>query len=331
MSFGNPSNNRLGILGSLCSSGGVGSQTTLRAGCANSGSATNVRLWDSVKASGTLTVNPTSGSATENDDFDVKIVPPTVGTFWDSRIGANANNHDDGFKFTEAVTAGSPSISSSSRPRGDTIRFVFDYAEGETALTAQITVTGQIKASYSSFTYNVGDWCGGDSGTADCVVTVTELGGFDCLHESILVNTDEGLKHIDTLSIGDRVLSYNFKNNEIESVQILKILKPEHKGLYKVKFDNDVEIILTKPHPIISEDGKLFSISPELALKMYDLKCDELKIDTSIKTIEGSSKVISMEKIPDTHKTYTINTINRNFYASNFLVHSEMKLEFNKQ
>ena len=56
------------------------------------------------------------------------------------------------------------------------------------------------------------------------------MGGFDCLHESILVNTDEGLKHIDTLSIGDRVLSYNFKNNEIESVQILKILKPEHKG-----------------------------------------------------------------------------------------------------
>ena len=44
--------------------------------------------------------------------------------------------------------------------------------KGETALTAQITVTGQIKASYSSFTYNVGDWCGGDSGTADCVVTV---------------------------------------------------------------------------------------------------------------------------------------------------------------
>ena len=72
MSFGNPSNNRLGILGSLCSSGGVGSQTTLRAGCANSGSATNVRLWDSFKASGTLTVNPTSGSATENDDFDVE-------------------------------------------------------------------------------------------------------------------------------------------------------------------------------------------------------------------------------------------------------------------
>ena len=174
MSFGNPSNNRLGILGSLCSSGGVGSQTTLRAGCANSGSATNVRLWDSFKASGTLTVNPTSGSATENDDFDVKIVPPTVGTFWDSRIGANANNHDDGFKFTEAVTAGSPSISSSSRPRGDTKRFVFDYAEGETALTAQITVTGQIKASYSSFTYNVGDWCGGDSNSPTCVVTIAE-------------------------------------------------------------------------------------------------------------------------------------------------------------
>ena len=335
MSFGSPSNNRLGILGSLCSSGGVGSQTILRAGCANSGSATNVRLWDSFKASGTIDLSPATGTSESGENFDIKIVPPTVGTFWDSRIGSNANNYNDGFNFSCArlVTGNNGvGVDSVSYPRGDTARYVFDFG-GENIPSPKIRVTGIINdtAGAGGTTYNVGDWCGGDSNSDYCDVTISELEGFDCLHESILVNTDEGLKHIDTLSIGDRALSYNFKNNEIESVQILKILKPEHKGLYKVKFDNDVEIILTKPHPIISEDGKLFSISPELALKMYDLKCDELKIDTSIKTIEGSSKVISMEKIPDTHKTYTINTINRNFYASNFLVHSEMKLEFNKQ
>ena len=181
MAFGNPSNNSLSTLGSLCSSGGGGSETTLRAGCANSGSATDVALWDSFKASGTVALSPTSGTSEEGENFDIKIVPPTVGTFWDSRIGANANNYNDGFEFSESVTAGSPSVASSSRPRGDTKRYVFDYADDETALTAQITVTGQIidTAGAGGGTFLVGDWCGGDSGTADCVVTITELGGFD--------------------------------------------------------------------------------------------------------------------------------------------------------
>ena len=179
MSFGSPSNNRLGILGSLCSSGGVGSQTTLRAGCANSGSATNVRLWDSFKASGTVALSPTSGTSAEGEDFDVKIVPPTVGTFWDTRIGANANNYNDVFNFSESVTAGSPSVASSSRPRGDTKRYVFDYADDETVLSPRITVTGTINdtAGAGGTTYNVGDWCGGDSNSPTCVVTITE--GFD--------------------------------------------------------------------------------------------------------------------------------------------------------
>ena len=181
MAFGNPSNNSLSTLGSLCSSGGGGSQTILRAGCANSTSATNVALWDSFKASGTVALSPTSGTSEEGENFDIKIAPPTVGTFWDSRIGANANNYNDGFEFSWArlVTGNNGvNVSSSSYPRGDTKRYVFDHGDDSIA-APKIRVTGQIKASYSSFTYNVGDWCGGDSNSPTCVVTITELGGLD--------------------------------------------------------------------------------------------------------------------------------------------------------
>ncbi len=155
MAFGNPSNNSLSTLGSLCSSGGGGSETTLRAGCANSGSATDVALWD-------------NGWWT-----------PTVGTFWDSRIGANANNYNDGFNFSEERTTGDAAqVGSSSRPRGDTKRYDMDL-NGDTNAFPVITITGIINdtAGAGGTTYNVGDWCGGDSNSATCVATIAE--GFD--------------------------------------------------------------------------------------------------------------------------------------------------------
>ena len=106
MSFGVPTDQSLSQLGSLCSAGGGGTETTLRAGCANSGSATDVSLWDDFKASGTVTVTPSNESVDENTNWDVKIVPATVGTYWDTRIGANANNYNDGFNFSASQTQG---------------------------------------------------------------------------------------------------------------------------------------------------------------------------------------------------------------------------------
>ena len=184
MSFGNPSNNRLGILGSLCSSGGVGSQTTLRAGCANSGSATNVRLWDSFKAGGTIDLSPATGTSEEGNDFDLKIVPSTVGTFWDTRIGANANNYNDGFNFSwtrETTGNNGVNVDSVSYPRGDTARYVFDFGDDSIA-APQIRVTAIINdtAGAGGTTYNVGDWCGEDSNSDYSIVTISEVeGGLD--------------------------------------------------------------------------------------------------------------------------------------------------------
>ena len=175
MSFGVPTDQSLSQLGSLCSSGGGGSETTLRAGCANSGSATDVALWDDFKASGTVTVTPSNENVDEDSNWDVKIVPATVGTFWDTRIGANANNYNDGFNFSASLTQGDDSSVKSgypTRPRGDTARYRFVYGDSETHAQPQITVTAQINdtAGAGGATYIVGDWLNGDSGQQPTVV-----------------------------------------------------------------------------------------------------------------------------------------------------------------
>jgi hypothetical protein len=160
---------------------GAGSTVTgidLVADCAgNPGSPEDISLWDDFKASGTVSCSPTSGTATEGEDFDVKIVPATVGTYWNSIIGALVSNKDRGFTFSESRTTGdSVAVGSSSRPRGDTKRYDMAFNDEQT-LNPQITITAQIIDTDGGTTYSIGDWCGGDSNEATCVATIAE--GFD--------------------------------------------------------------------------------------------------------------------------------------------------------
>ena len=102
MGFGTPVDQKMSTLSTITGSGSIVTGIDLVADCAgNPGSPEDISLWDSFKASGTVSCSPTSGTATENEDFDVKIVPATVGTYWNSIIGALASNYNRGFTFSE--------------------------------------------------------------------------------------------------------------------------------------------------------------------------------------------------------------------------------------
>ena len=180
MAFGTPVDQKMSTLSTITGAGSTVTGIDLVADCAgNPGSPEDISLWDDFKASGTVSCSPTSGTATENEDFDVKIVPATVGTYWDTRIGALASNYNRGFTFSEERTQGDAAeVDSSSRPRGDTKRYDMDL-NGDTHVSPQITITAQIidTAGAGGGTFVIGDWCGGDSNTATCVATIAE--GFD--------------------------------------------------------------------------------------------------------------------------------------------------------
>ena len=52
--------------------------------------------------------------------------------------------------------------------------------------------------------------------------SVTSFGGF-CVGEYVPVNTPDGYKHISELSVGDKVMTFNFETNTIEESDIIKI------------------------------------------------------------------------------------------------------------
>jgi len=178
MAFGSPNNQRMSQLSQLTSAGGTVGGIDLVADCAGApGSPSDISLWDDFKASGTVSLSPSTLNAQDTVEYNIKIVPATVGTYWDTRIGANANNYNDGFTFSAEQTQGDDTtVESVTRPRGDTGRYDFEIGDDEEHIAPQITVTGQINdtAGAGGATYIVGDWLNGDSNAATCVVTVSE-------------------------------------------------------------------------------------------------------------------------------------------------------------
>jgi hypothetical protein len=161
---------------------------------------------------------------------------------------------------------------------------------------------------------------GGHNSFVDIHCIVSSFGGL-CLHESIPVNTPDGYKLFNELSVGDIVYSHNLKTNQIEETEIGTIESPVHDNLYKVN-----DLIITDDHPIFNDAGELLSIKPELSLKNYDIKTKELKIGAKLKTIDnGDYEVKNIERYEGEHLTYTILTKNSNFYAGGVLAHSEVK------
>ena len=161
---------------------------------------------------------------------------------------------------------------------------------------------------------------GGHNSFVDLFCSATSFGGL-CLHESIPVNTPDGYKLFNELSVGDIVYSHNLKTNQIEETEIGTIESPVHDNLYKVN-----DLIITDDHPIFNDAGELLSIKPELSLKNYDIKTKELKVGAKLKTIDnGDYEVMNIERYKGEHLTYTLLTKNSNFYAGGVLAHSEIK------
>ena len=124
MAFSSASNSKLSDLGLVTSgsgsqTGGSTSQTKLRADCANSGSATNVKMWGSfVPNSRDMTFSPvpTSNAFTlgTNTYITATMAYSSPGTYYQSRV-MDTNTSWLGSKWQDNRTSGNDSTSSFTR------------------------------------------------------------------------------------------------------------------------------------------------------------------------------------------------------------------------
>ena len=152
-------------------------------------------------------------------------------------------------------------------------------------------------------------------------VTFRSSAGGKCVDSTMLLNMIDGLRHISTVVDGDMVSSYNIEKNITEYVKINRIIKVQHDNVYRIKLDDNSEMLMTDDHPIISKDNRLLTIDTKGALQKYNMKTDEIRIGDVINKSDGYANVIDIERVDGMRETYTVITDNQNFYANGILVH----------
>lgn len=139
-----------------------------------------------------------------------------------------------------------------------------------------------------------------------------------CVHESMLVATEEDMKSIHDIKIGDSVVSHNFETGENELVEVENIIIVERDVDYKVN-----DLILTEDHPVYLQDNSKVSVSPDATLRNYKQEVGQIELGQVMVRLDGTTEEItSIERYEGTHKNYAIKTKHNNFYADGILVDS---------
>ena len=147
-------------------------------------------------------------------------------------------------------------------------------------------------------------------------------GEFFCIHEDIMIQTEQGLMNVKDVADKDpKIWTYNWNTGEQELQDQNHNIQVVHNNLYTINDDFKI----TEDHIIYDKDKREYTINPEATLEKYGKTSQKLSVGTSLKTFDGTDFIVEkIERYEGDHWTYTISTDNGNFYAGNLLVDSEI-------
>lgn len=147
-------------------------------------------------------------------------------------------------------------------------------------------------------------------------------GGFVCIHEDMLVSTQNGNMTIDDIvdKAPPKIWSWNKDTNQKELCNLLEVKIVEHDNLYKIN-----NIMITEDHPVYLEGYVAASVDPAKSKDNYDIDCAQLAVGNKLMKENGTlEEITSIAAYAGTHRTYTLKTTLSNFYADGVLVDSEI-------
>ena len=278
----------------------------------------------------TISISPTSAIDTNYSEFSVGTNPhDTVFTITSDNRGGNnirfahvasTMTNDGNFKFKHTTDGTAPSTSATGATNlASSGNITTAIADADTIKIRFFMFMDELSpADYSFDTkFQV------DNESQDTTeITVTfRIASAKCVDSTMLLNMVDGMKHIDSVSSGDMIMSYNMDTKTQEAVKIKNIIQVVHDTVHRIRFSDGSEMLMTDDHPMISIDDRLVAINSNLTMTKYKVKTDELVVGDEIRNTNGVSIVTAIEKVDGDRDTYTIVTENDNFYANNILVH----------
>ena len=207
---------------------------------------------------------------------------------------------------------------------------LFNIAMGTVIGAATTLAIGGITAGISSALKGNGFWNGfaeyyASVNLADVLLTSfafaavgvaisNAVGAFQCFKEGTLVATEDGLKPIENIEVGDKVLAYDEATGEKAYKPVVRLFRNETLEWYHI-FVNNEELVCTGGHPFFVKDKGFVSAK---ALSVGDI------LHLSDGTLVAIS-AIAIEKLEQSETTYNFEVADFHTYyvgKNEVLVHN---------
>jgi hypothetical protein len=157
--------------------------------------------------------------------------------------------------------------------------------------------------------------------------------GGSCFPAGTMISMADGSKKpIETVKVGDSVMSYNTYSGEFRPGTVLELESPVREGLFTIAFADASSIQVTNEHPfyVTKADGSVgwASIMPEETYKetkTIDHVMPLVVGDSIMRQDKSWAKVVSISYNEGKVKTYNLKEVSGydNFFAENLLAHNK--------
>ncbi|AXT49492.1 hypothetical protein D1818_01145 [Aquimarina sp. BL5] len=163
----------------------------------------------------------------------------------------------------------------------------------------------------------------------DTVISEIYFDGIDvhCFAKGTMITmADHTQKPIESLALGDKILSYDLQTQQQFAAIIKEVANPVHDNLITISLEDGTSITCTKDHPLMSVTGTWLSYDPQKTKADYTYNSiSKLQVGAMLLGVDKALKITAITTNDTTQSTYTIVTLDRGntFYANGILVGTE--------
>jgi hypothetical protein len=148
-----------------------------------------------------------------------------------------------------------------------------------------------------------------------------------CFVEGTPILMEDGTYvNIENVKVGDRVLSFDFKNNESIGSNVLNIFSKKVSKVVKYKFESGKELVATEDHPIYVIGKGWTSYSDSLSNTLYSLEepVKRIEVGDVIKLYNQTDVLVDTEILEGDYTVYNLSEVEKyhNYYANDVLSHN---------
>lgn len=250
--------------------------------------------------------------------------------------------------FTATFNASGNANYNTGSPASFTSNFVAGYNAGNISAYNPTSISGYNTASTAfynsgSAVYNAGSpasTSGGNAATYNTGAAATynpptitgynapSVGGGCCFAgDTLITMADLSTKPIETIEVGDEILSYNPDTQELETNEVSEIITRVNRVMFEYILQNGITIKASDDHPFFVVGKGYASMNPGLTMQGYRSLTSVAQVQAGDSFVDKDGNAIRINQIVSIEYPYTVYTFNNkkksspNFFANGVLTY----------